>query len=125
MAGRHRTKQAMLGSFGDTLQKLRDARKLSTRALAEEARISVQHLRKLEEGDSIASPDVMRRLAAALSVQPVALRLAAMQLEFWDLYPVDRTRSPDGYSLAEVSEEEERELLWFLQYIREVERART
>lgn len=86
--------------------------------LAEKVHVSPHHIRKLEEGESMPSSDVMRQLASALGVLPIALKLACGKLEFWDLYPIDPEQPPSGYSLSNISKEEEVKLLWFLRYIR-------
>lgn len=72
----------------------------------------------LEEGDRKPSPKLIRNLAGALDVLPLYLKLTTGQVEFWDLYPVDIDQAPSGYSLSDISKEEEAKLLWFLHYLR-------
>jgi hypothetical protein len=72
----------------------------------------------LEEGERKPSPKVVRNLAGALDVMPLYLKLASGQVEFWDLYPVDTEHAPGGYSLSDITRQEEVKLLWFLHYLR-------
>jgi transcriptional regulator with XRE-family HTH domain len=61
--------------IGVKLRRLRKARKLSQYALAREAKVSREYVRKLEAGESDPTVGVLQRLADALGV-PVTELLA-------------------------------------------------
>ena len=116
--GKKRTKQAAPGSFGELLRQLRESQQLTVSDLANKAGVKRSYITMLEEGERKPSPKLIRHLAGALDVLPLYLKLATGQVEFWDLYPVDTERAPYGYSLSNISPEEEVKLLRFLQYLR-------
>lgn len=119
--GRHRTKHAPRGSFGDILYRLRKSQEMTLEELSKNTGLSRKYITRLEEGKSRPSAKVVRLLAGALDEPPLSLKVAAGLVEFWDLYPADLKERPDDVSLSEVSEEEETKLLWFLRYIRHAE----
>ena len=57
-------------TFGDRLRELRAAAELTQAALAEKAGIQVNSVARLERGAYQPSWDVVRKLAAALGVEP-------------------------------------------------------
>lgn len=61
---------------------------------------------------------MQRGKTGALDVLPIYLKLTTGQAVFWDLYPVDIEHAPSGYSLSDISKEEEAKLFWFLHYLR-------
>jgi transcriptional regulator with XRE-family HTH domain len=56
---------------------------LSGELLAQRAGISVAWLRTIERAPGLASPDVLRRLAAALELEPLAFVRARGVPEIW------------------------------------------
>jgi len=116
--GRRRTKQAPPGSFGDVLHRLRTSQELTIEELSQKAQLSRNYITRLEKGESSPSANVVRQLAGALDEPPLALKVAAGLVEFWDLYPVDLKERPSDLSLSEISEMEKTKLLWFLRYVR-------
>lgn len=64
-------------SYGKILQKEREAADLSIRGVADKAGISEGFLRFLEKGDRETSPEILRRLAAAIGMSALPL------LEAW------------------------------------------
>lgn len=63
------------------LQRLREKDGLSQSALARKARITSQHLCRLEAGKASASPDVLRKLAEALAVEKSAITRAPCECQ--------------------------------------------
>lgn len=118
--GKKRSKHAAPGSFGELLRQLRESQQLTVSDLAKKVGVKRSYITMLEEGERKPSPKLVRNLAGVLDVLPLYLKLATGQVEFWDLYPVDTERAPDGYSLSNISQEEEVKLLWFLHYLRTV-----
>ena len=116
--GKKRSKQAAPGSFGELLRQLRESQQLTISDLAAKVGVKRSYITMLEEGDRKPSPKLIRHLAGALDVLPLYLKLTTGQIEFWDLYPVDIEHAPSGYSLSNITKEEEVKLLWFLQYLR-------
>jgi len=116
--GKKRAKQAAPGSFGEMLRQLRESQELTVSDLANKVGVNRSYITMLEEGERKPSPKLIRHLAGALDVLPLYLKLATGQVEFWDLYPVDIENAPSGYSLSNISSEEEVKLLWFLHYLR-------
>jgi transcriptional regulator with XRE-family HTH domain len=116
--GKKRSKQAAPGSFGELLRQLRESQELTVSELASKAGVKRSYITMLEEGERKPSPKVVRNLAGALDVMPLYLKLASGQVEFWDLYPVDTEHAPGGYSLSDITRQEEVKLLWFLHYLR-------
>ncbi|UCB44037.1 MAG: helix-turn-helix transcriptional regulator [Dehalococcoidales bacterium] len=116
--GKKRSKQAAPGSFGEILRQLRESQQLTVSDLADKVGVKRSYITMLEEGDRKPSPKLIRNLAGALDVLPLYLKLTTGQVEFWDLYPVDIDQAPSGYSLSDISKEEEAKLLWFLHYLR-------
>ena len=116
--GKARTVKAKPGTFGDRLFQLRESQKLTLKGLATSIGVTRSYITALEQGKGLPSPEVIRQLARVLGVSPMTLKLLAGQLEFWDLYPVDLQNAPSGFSLSEINEEEEVQLLWFLKHVR-------
>ena len=117
--GRPRSTEAAAGTFGAVLKERRESQGMSVTELSARSGISHAYISQLEKGEHTSpSPKVIRQLAGALDILPITLKLATGQVEFWDLYPVDLSDEPEGYSLSEISEEESIQLKWFLRYIR-------
>lgn len=87
--------------------------------LAQRSGLTVTYITELEEGrKKNPSPRAVRALAGALDEMPLRLKIRAGLVEFWDLYPVDVAARPPGYSLSDLRNGEENQLLWFLHYLR-------
>lgn len=66
--------------IGTNVARLRAARKLSQRALAEQAQLSRPALRKIEQGESLPRPNTLRALAAVLGVSTFDLATPVREL---------------------------------------------
>ena len=111
-------------SFGETLRKARDVRSLSTTETARRARISPAYLNRLEN-DTVKrpSPEVLHTLSETLAVPYADLMiLAGYKVPGIEPLP-DRSRI--GAALfADLTEDEQEELVEYLAWYRSRKRAR-
>ena len=63
---------------GTAIEQFRKARNLSLRGAAQRAEIHHSYLRRIERGESAGTPEVIRRIAGALTVPPAAINREEM-----------------------------------------------
>jgi len=68
-------------NFGELVNKLRTEKRISVRELGRMVEVSAMHISNIEKGKSNASPEIVKKIAAALETNPDELLQSSNQVD--------------------------------------------